>query len=106
MKPVKKIFVYKRKLSLSLRLLYLVDLFINKLKTKFNNPFYKMILNTKTIDNSFWENFRARAKQMSSKVLFVGKKKRRPVAGSGDIYLAASQPRYISITTSHFHLGG
>ena len=28
-------FVYKCKLSLSLALLYLVDLFINKLKTKF-----------------------------------------------------------------------
>ena len=58
-----------------------------------------MILNTKRIHNSFWRNFPARAKQMPSKVLFVGKKKRRPVAGGGDIYLAASQPRYISITT-------
>ena len=38
-KPVKKFFVYKYKLSLSLALLYLVDLFINKLKTKFNNLF-------------------------------------------------------------------
>ena len=38
-KPVKKFFVYKCKLSLSLALLYLVDLFINKLKTKFNNLF-------------------------------------------------------------------
>ena len=36
----KKIFfAYKCKLSLSLALLYLVDLFINKLKTKFNNLF-------------------------------------------------------------------
>ena len=33
-KPVKKVFVYKCKLSLSLALLYLVDLFIDKLKTK------------------------------------------------------------------------
>ena len=41
MKPVKKFFVYKRKLSLSLVLLYLVDLFINKLKTKFKNLFYR-----------------------------------------------------------------
>ena len=39
MKPLKKFFVYKRKLSLSLALLYLVDLFINKLKAKFNNLF-------------------------------------------------------------------
>ena len=39
MKLVKKFFVYKCKLSLSLALLYLVDLFINKLKTKFNNLF-------------------------------------------------------------------
>ena len=52
-KPVKKVFVYKYKLSLSLALLYLVDLFINKLKTKFNNLFYRMILNTKRIHNSF-----------------------------------------------------
>ena len=52
-KPVKKFFVYKCKLSLSLALLYLVDLFINKLKTKFNNLFYRMILNTKRIHNSF-----------------------------------------------------
>ena len=46
-KPVKKFFVYKCKLSLSLASLYLVDLFINKLKIKFNNLFYRMILNTK-----------------------------------------------------------
>ena len=52
-KPVKKFFVHKCKLSLSLALLYLVDLFINKLKTKFNNLFYTMILNTKRILNSF-----------------------------------------------------
>ena len=32
---------------------YLVDFFINKLKTKFNNFFYRMILNTKRIHNSF-----------------------------------------------------
>ena len=38
-KPVKRFFVYKCKLSLSLALLYLVDLFINKLKTKFSNLF-------------------------------------------------------------------
>ena len=77
-KTGEKVFVYKCKLSLSLALLYLVDLFINKLKTKFNNLFYRMILNTKRIHNSFWRNFPARAKQMPSKVLFVGKKKRRP----------------------------
>ena len=35
-----------------------------------------MILNTKRIHNSFWGNFPARAKQMPSKVLFAGKKKR------------------------------
>ena len=38
-KTGEKLFVYKCKLSLSLALLYLVDLFINKLKTKFNRPF-------------------------------------------------------------------
>ena len=37
-----------------------------------------MILNTKRIHNSFWRNFPARATQIPSKVLFVGKKKRRP----------------------------
>ena len=63
--------------SVSLALLYLVDLFINKLKTKFNNLFYRIILNTKRIHNSFWRNLPARAKQMS-KVLVVSKKKRRP----------------------------
>ena len=52
-KQVKKFFVYKCKLSLSLAVLNLVDLFINKLKTKFNNLFYRMILNTKRIHNSF-----------------------------------------------------
>ena len=35
----KKVFVYKCKLTLSLALLYLVNLFINKPKTKFNNLF-------------------------------------------------------------------
>ena len=77
MKPVKRFFVYKCKLSLSLALLYLADMFINKLKTKFNSLFYGMILNTKRIFNSFRRNFPAIAKQMPSKVLFVGKKTRR-----------------------------
>ena len=36
---MKKFYVYKCKLSLGLALLYLVDLFINKLKAKFNNLF-------------------------------------------------------------------
>ena len=42
-------------ISLSLALLYLVDLFINKLKTKFNNLFYRMILNTKEFTTPFEE---------------------------------------------------
>ena len=37
-----------------------------------------MILNAKRIHNSFGGNFPARAKEMPSKVLFAGKKKRRP----------------------------
>ena len=78
MKPVKRFFVSKCKLSLSLALLYLADMFINKLKTKFNSLFYRMILDTKRIYNSFRRNFPAIAKQMPSKVLFVGKKTRRP----------------------------
>ena len=36
-----------------------------------------MILNTKKFTTPFSGNFPARAKQMPSKVLFVGKKKRR-----------------------------
>ena len=42
-KPGEKFFVYKCKLSSSLALLYLVDLFINKLKTKFKNLFAKLL---------------------------------------------------------------
>ena len=37
-----------------------------------------MILNSKRIQNSLWRNVPARAKEMPSKVLFVGAKKRRP----------------------------
>ena len=40
---------------LSLALLYLVDLFISKLKTKLNNLFYRMILNTKEFTTPFEE---------------------------------------------------
>ena len=43
-KTGEKGFDFKCKLSLSVALLYLVDLFINKLKTKFNNLFYRMIV--------------------------------------------------------------
>ena len=77
-KRVKKIFVYKCKLSFSLALFYLVYLFINKLQIKFNSLFYRMTLNTKIIHKSFWRNFPARAKQILSKVLFVGKTERPP----------------------------
>ena len=77
-KTGEEVFCYKFKLSLSLALLYLVDLFINKLKTKFNNIFLQNDFAKKRIRNSFWRNFPARAKQMPVKVLFVGKKKRRP----------------------------
>ena len=45
--------IYKCKLRLSLELLYLVDLVINKIKTKVKNLFYRMILDTKRIHNSF-----------------------------------------------------
>ena len=58
---MKKFFVYKCKLSLSLALLYSVDLFINKRKTKVYNVFYRMILNTERNHNSFRSNFSARA---------------------------------------------
>ena len=65
-------------LHYSLALLYLVDLFINKLKTQFNNLFYRIILNTNRIHNSFWRNFPTTAKQTPSKVLFDANKKGRP----------------------------
>ena len=39
MKPVKTFFCLQMKTNFSLALLYLVDLFINKLKTKFNDIF-------------------------------------------------------------------
>ena len=39
----------------------------NKLKTKFNNLFYRIILNTNRIHNPFRRNFPARAKQMQEK---------------------------------------
>ena len=65
-------------LHYSLALLYLVDLFINKLKTQFNNLFYRIILNINRIHNSFWRNFPATAKQTPSKVLFVANKKGQP----------------------------
>ena len=56
MKPVEKfIFIYKCKLSLSLALLYLAEFSHNKLKTKFNNSFYRMVLNTKRISTPFDE---------------------------------------------------
>ena len=75
-KPVKKFFVYKCKLSLSQSLLYLVDLFINKLKTKFDNLFYRMILNTKRIHNSFEEISPQELEKCLQKFI-VDKKKRR-----------------------------
>ena len=72
MKPVKNVFVYKCKLSLAL--LYVAELFINKLKTKFNSFFSRMVLNAKRIHNSFCRNFPGRAKQMPSKVLLSARK--------------------------------
>ena len=57
MKPVKKFFVYKCKLSLSLALVYVVDLFINKLNTEFNNLFYRMFFRTKRNHNAFLKKF-------------------------------------------------
>ena len=71
MEPVKKFSVYKCKLGLSLALPYLAELVIVFFS-------YRMVLNTRGF-NSFWWNFPERAKQMPSKVLFVGKKTRRPL---------------------------
>ena len=53
-KTGEKVFCLQMQIKLiSLSLLYLVDLFINKLKNKFNNLLYRIILNTKRIHNSF-----------------------------------------------------
>ena len=67
----KKFFVFKCKLSLAL--LYLAGMFINKLKTKLNGFFYRMVSNTERIHNPFWRNVPAGTKQMPLKVLFFGK---------------------------------
>ena len=74
MKLVKKIFVYKCKLSFAL--LYLAVMFINNLKAKANgvlleqeNGFkYRRIL------NSFGRNVSAKSKQMPFNVVFAGRK--------------------------------
>ena len=53
-KTGEKVFCLQMQIKLKSCLLYLVELFINKLKTKFNNLFFcRMILNTKIIHNSF-----------------------------------------------------
>ena len=72
-------FVYKGKLSLAL--LKLADMFTNKIKTRLIVFFffYRMVLDTKRIHNSFWRNFSGRTNQkMPLKFLFVGKKTRPP----------------------------
>ena len=70
---MKKFFVYKCKLSVSLALLNLVDLFINKLKTKFHNLFYRMILNTKRIFNSFLKKLPRKSWIFTSPLRGLGK---------------------------------
>ena len=52
-KTGEKVFCLQMQIKLKSCFIYLVDFFINKLKTKFNNFFYRMILNTKRIHNSF-----------------------------------------------------
>ena len=52
-KTGEKVFSLQMQIKLKSCVTYLVDLFINKLQTKFNNLFYRMILNTKRIHNSF-----------------------------------------------------
>ena len=74
-KTAKKFFVYKCKLISSLASLYLVDLFISKLKTKFKNLFSQNDFKNKNNSQLLLKKFSARAKQMPSKVLFAGKKK-------------------------------
>ena len=59
MKPVKKFIFYT---NASLALLYLADMLINILKTRFSSFFSRMLLNTLLL-----KKFPPRAKQMSSK---------------------------------------
>ena len=77
MKPVQKYIVYKCKFSLSLALLYLTELFINKLKTKFNSFFF-LQNGFKYKENSSFDEISPKELDKCIKVLFVGKKTRRP----------------------------
>ena len=64
-------FVYKCKLSLAL--LYLPGLFINELITN-ELGFWQNVFKDRNNSQLFLRNVPARAKQMPSKVFFVGKK--------------------------------
>ena len=77
-KTGEKVFCLQKQIKLSLALLYLADLFINKLKARFNNLFLQNYFKYKKNSQLLLKKFPTRTKQMPSKVLFVGKKKRRP----------------------------
>ena len=67
MQPQKKIFVYKQiNRTLSLELLYLADMFINKPKTELSVFLYRLVSNTGIINNSFRRNVPTRAKKTPS----------------------------------------
>ena len=70
--------IFCSKCKLSLVLIYLADMFINKIKTKFNSFLQNRFKYKKKIRNSFWRHFLPMVKQMPSKVLFVSKKMWQP----------------------------
>ena len=61
MKPAKKLFVYKLKLSYAV--INLADMIINTLSW----IFYGKVLNTKRISDSFWRNITVRAEKKYKK---------------------------------------
>ena len=78
MKPVKKFFVYKCKISLALR--YLTDMFINKLKTKFNSFlfFIEWFQIQKVFTTPFKDIFPQELNKFLQKVYLSAKKTRQP----------------------------
>ena len=83
MKPEKKFFAYKCKISLALR--YLTDMFINKLKTKFNS--FLFFIEWFQIQKEFTTPFEEISPQELNKCLqkfyLSAKKTRRPFSHLG-----------------------
>ena len=96
--------LFSYKCALNFASLLLADMFINKLKTKFNSFFYRMVLNIKKFHNSFQRTFPARAKQMPAKVLFVGEKTRRPFGHCASKLQSLATVNELKIVISFFSI--